>query len=95
MVTDEKTEAKGTAGQTKMGRAWVYIIIPYHLRNKDHMTILECLSQIIAMWIDIIEKKVNKEDFILAIGDNASSMECLRRSNFSQKDKSYISWNFR
>jgi len=82
----------GLGGFASHGRAWTYII-PKYLRGRAHINILEYLAQIIALWIDIIEGKVMKEDCILAIGDNTSSMGWLRRSNFRQKDESDTSWN--
>ena len=82
----------GLGGFASHGRAWTYTI-PNHLRNRAHINILEYLTQIVSLWIDIIEGTVNKEDCVLAIGDNTSAMGWLRRSNFRQKDDSDISWD--
>ena len=77
----------GLGGFASHGRAWSYII-PKHLRNRAHINMLEYMAQIIALWTDIIENKTQKEDCILAIGDNTSAMGWLRRSNFRYKDES-------
>ena len=50
------------------------------------------MAQRIALWIDIIEKRMQKKDCILAIGDNTSTMGWLRRSNFRCKDDSDTTW---
>lgn len=81
----------GMGGFASHGRAWSYTI-PINLRNRAHTNILEYLGQIISIWIDVIENKVNSEDCILSIGDNTSSLGCMRRSSFRQKDDSDKSW---
>ena len=53
------------------------------------------MAQIVAMWIDIIEGRTNKQDCILAMGDNTSKMGWLRRSNLRQKDESDNFWDLK
>ena len=84
----------GLGGFASHGRAWSYII-PRHLRNRAHINILEYIAQIVALWTDIIENRIQKEDCILAIGDNTSAMGWLRRSNFRQKNDTDKTWDFK
>ena len=53
------------------------------------------MAQIIALWTDIIEGKIHKEDCTLELGDNSRAMGWLRRSNFRQKDEFNISWDIK
>ena len=82
----------GLGGFASHGRAWTYVI-PQNLRNRAHINVLEYLAQIIALWIDIIEKRIKKQDCVLAIGDNTSAMGWLRRSNFRQKEDTDVTWD--
>ena len=72
-----------------------HVLTPYqmHLMSRAHINTLEYLAQIIAMWIDILEHKVKKEDCVLTMGDNTRAMGWLRKSNFRQKDESNCSWS--
>ena len=51
------------------------------------------MAQIIAIWIDILEQRVTKGDYVLSMGDNTSVMGWLMRSNFRQNDESDCSWS--
>ena len=62
------------------------------IEKQRHINVLEYLTQIVSIWIDILEGKVAREDCVLSIGDNTSAMGWLRRSNFRQKDDSDTSW---
>ena len=73
------------------GRAWRYII-PVHLRGRAHINLLEFLTQVVSIWIDIIEGKTNPEDCILCMGDSTSAMGWLRRSNFRLKEENDFEW---
>ena len=73
------------------GRAWRFII-PNELRGRAHINLLEFLTQVISIWIDIIENKSSKEDCILCMGDSTSAIGWLRRSNFRAKDENDIEW---
>ena len=81
----------GLGGFATHGRAWSYQI-PVELRNRAHINVLEYLTQIVSIWLDILEGKVSKEDCVLSIGDNTSAMGWLRRSNFRQKDDTDTTW---
>ena len=81
----------GMGGFASHGRAWAYTI-PSNLRNRAHINILEYLAQIVSIWIDIIEHRLQSEDCVLSIGDNTSSLGWMRRSNFRQKEESDESW---
>ena len=73
------------------GRAWRYII-PIHLRGRAHINLLEFLTQVVSVWIDVLEETSSKEDCILCMGDSTSAMGWLRRSNFRQKDENDCEW---
>ena len=73
------------------GRAWRFTI-PEHLRGRAHINLLEFLTQVVSIWIDIIEGTVSKQDCILCMGDSTSAMGWLRRSNFREKDESDKEW---
>ena len=73
------------------GRAWSYTI-PMKLRGRAHINLLEFLTQVISIWIDVIENKTKPEDCILCMGDNTSAMGWLRRSNFREKDEDDNEW---
>ena len=62
------------------------------MRNRAHINVLEYLTQIVSIWIDILEGKTKPEDCILSIGDNTSSLGWMRRSNFRQRNESDKSW---
>ncbi len=81
----------GLGGFATHGRAWSYQI-PLEFRNRAHINVLEYISQIVAIWIDIVEGNISREDCVLSIGDNTSAMGWLRRSNFRQKEDSDTSW---
>ena len=65
------------------GRAWRYLI-PENLRGRAHINLLEFLTQVVSIWIDILEKKINPLDCILAMGDSTTAIGWMRRSNFKQ-----------
>ena len=73
------------------GRAWRFII-PEKLRGRAHINLLEFLTQVVSVWIDIIEQKSSKEDCILCMGDSTSAIGWLRRSNFRAKDENDTEW---
>ena len=73
------------------GRGW-RLIIPAHLRGRAHINLLEFLTQVIQIWLDILEGRIKEGDCILAMGDNTSSMGWLRRTNFRAKDESDQDW---
>ena len=67
----------------KTGRGWT-LYIPKHLQGRAHINLLEFLTQVIQIWIDIIEGAIQEEDCILAMGDNTTSMGWLHRTNFRE-----------
>ncbi len=81
----------GLGGLATHGRAWSYQI-PFELRNRAHINMLESLTQIVTIWIDIIEGHISEEDCVLSKGDNTIDMGWHRRSNFRQKEDTVTSW---
>ena len=73
------------------GRAWRFVI-PENLRGRAHINLLEFLTQVVSIWIDIIERKTSSQDCILCMGDSTTAMGWLRRSNFREKDESNREW---
>ncbi len=51
------------------------------LRNRAHINILEYMTHIISIKIDIIEDRGKSEDCILSIENNTNSLGWMRRSN--------------
>jgi hypothetical protein len=81
----------GLGGFATHGRAWAYII-PEKLRGRAHINLLEFLAQLVSIWIDVIEKKIEPLDCLLGMGDNTASMGWLRRSNFRENDEHDTEW---
>ena len=73
------------------GRAWRFST-PDHLRGRSHINLLEFLTQVVSIWIVIIEGTVSKQDCILCMGDSTSAMGWLRRSNVREKNGSDKEW---
>ena len=73
------------------GRAWRFVI-PEKLRGRAHINLLEFLTQVVSVWIDIVENKSTDEDCILCMGDSTSAIGWLRRSNFRAKDENDVEW---
>jgi hypothetical protein len=59
------------------GRVWAYII-PEKLRGRAHINLLKFLAQLVSIWIDVIEKKVEPLDCLLRMGNNTASMGWLQ-----------------
>ena len=81
----------GLGGWSNHGRAWSFTI-PEHLRGRAHINLLEFITTVICIWLDIEEKVVQDYDCLLAIGDSTSAMGWLRRTNFRGEDESNIDW---
>ena len=83
------------AFHVQSGRAYSWII-PEELRGRAHINLLEFLTQVIQVWLDILENRIQPEDCILALGDNTSAMGWLRRSNFretkNEDEESELDW---
>ena len=75
----------GMGAYASHGRAWRYLI-PNELRGRAHINLLEFLTQVISIWIDIIEGKSKPLDCILCMGDSTTAMGWMRRSNFRESD---------
>ena len=67
--------------ESGVGWRWV---IPEYLRGRAHINVLEFLTQVIQIWLDVLDGRIPKFSCILAMGDNTSSMGWLRRSNFRE-----------
>ena len=81
----------GLGGFATHGRAWSYII-PDHLQGRAHINLLEFLAQLISIWIDFIEQRIQPLDCLLGMGDNTASMGWMRRSNFRENDEHDTEW---
>jgi hypothetical protein len=81
----------GLGGFADHGRAWRWHI-PEDLRGRAHINLLEFITQVICIWIDILENKVARHDCLLGMGDSTSAMGWLRRSNFKEKDEDDRDW---
>ena len=55
------------------GRAWRFNI-PKKIRGRAHINLLEFLTQVVSIWIDIIKGKAKDNDCILCMGDSTSAM---------------------
>ena len=65
-------------------------VIPDHLVNKAHISLLEFLGSMIGPWIDIIEGHFPPLSISLAMGDNTNAAGWLRKSNFQPDDESDV-----
>ena len=60
-------------------------IIPEELRGRAHINLLEFLTQVVQIWLDVLDGRITKGTCVLGMGDNMSSMGWMRRSNFKEK----------
>jgi hypothetical protein len=81
----------GLGGFATHGRAWRWEI-PEDLRGRAHINLLEFITQVVCIWIDILEGAVSKHDCLLGLGDSTSAMGWLRRSNFREKQEGDTDW---
>ena len=81
----------GLGGFACHGRAWSWTI-PEKLRGRAHINLLEFMAQLISIWIDDLEGRIQQMDCLLGMGDNTASMGWLRRSNFRQNDECDMEW---
>ena len=81
----------GLGGFASHGRAWSYTI-PEKLRGRAHINLLEFIAQLVSIWLDKIEGKLDKQECLLAMGDNTASMGWLRRSNFRENEEHDTEW---
>ena len=78
-------------GFTTHGRGWSYVI-PAKLRGRAHINLLEFLAQLISIWVDISENRVQDQDCLLGMGDNTAAMGWMRRANFREKEEGDMEW---
>ena len=81
----------GLGGFATHGRAWRWYI-PAKLQGRAHINLLEFLAQLISIWIDILEKRVQPHDCLLGMGDSTAAMGWLRRSNFRENNEADNEW---
>ena len=81
----------GLGGFADHGRSWSYVL-PEKLRGRAHINLLEFLAQLVSVWIDRIEKRLDPLDCILAMGDSTACMGWLRRSNFRENEEHDTEW---
>ena len=60
-------------GSINSGREW-RIQLPEDLVDKVSNNLLEFLAEMICMWIDVIEGRMNTYDCCLSLGSNASTV---------------------
>eukprot|EP00957_Ditylum_brightwellii_P162963 12409380-Ditylum_brightwellii.AAC.1 len=60
-------------GMSIHGRAWIYHI-PMKLQGRVLNSTLKYLAEIITIWVDTIEGRIEKEDCILALSDSSSAI---------------------
>ena len=72
-------------------RGWSYVI-PAKLRGRVHINLLEFLAQLISIWVDISENRVQDQDCLLGMGDNTAAMGWMRRANFREKEEGDMEW---
>ena len=74
------------------GRAFRFII-PDHLRGRAHINSLEFITQVVQIWTDVLEGRIQEGTCILAMGDSTAAMGWLRRSNFREHDETDREWH--
>ena len=62
------------------------------MRGRSHINLLDFITQVICIWVDILENKISKHDCFLGMGDRTSAMGWLCRSNFWERDESDKDW---
>ena len=73
------------------GRAWRFTILE-NLRGRAHINLLQFLIHVVSIWIDILEKRISKQDCLLVMGDSTTAMGWLRRTKFQYDDESNHEW---
>ena len=61
--------------------------ISVHLSSRAHINLLEFLGNIVCICVDIIDKAIPPESYLLSMGDNTSAMGWMRKSNFTNDAK--------
>ena len=49
--------------------------------------LLEFLAEVICIWVDILEGKMNRYNCCLSLGDNSSTVSWLHQSNFDSENQ--------
>jgi len=85
LVTDACEHGLG-GFNTSTGQAWRYKL-PAWMTSCCHINLLEFLASIIAIWLEIIEKRDKPKNYerYLALTDNSSAVGWLYKSNFHPK----------
>ena len=76
----------GLGGLSALGRAWRWLI-PVHLRCRSHINLLKLLSNIVCIWVNIIDKSIPPESCLPSMGDSTSEMGWMRKSNITNDNK--------
>ena len=53
------------------------------------------MTQVIQIWLDVMDDRIPPQYCILEMGDNTASMGWLRRSNAKENDKSNYEWTMK
>ena len=59
-------------------QAWRWITIKY-LSERSHINLLEFITQLMQMWFDIMDERIQSEDCMLAVVYHISAMGWIRR----------------
>eukprot|EP00957_Ditylum_brightwellii_P175571 13367907-Ditylum_brightwellii.AAC.1 len=59
-----------------------------HLQGRVSNNMLEYLAEIITIWVDITEGRLETEDCILALSDSSSTISWTFKSNFHEEKQS-------
>ena len=81
----------GLGGFATHGRAWTWHIPP-ELQGRAHINLLEFLTQIVCIWIDIIENRIKPQECLLGMGDSTTAMGWMRRANFRDREENNDEW---
>jgi len=71
------------------GKAWRFEIPP-NLRLRASLNSLEFIALLITVWVDHLDNKIKKESCILSQSDSTSPCGWIKKSNFSNREDSYI-----
>lgn len=63
------------------GRAWRFKL-PIELVGLVSNNLLEFIAEIVCIWLDVVEGRMEKYDCCLSFGDNTSAVSWLHKSNF-------------
>ena len=78
-------------GFDTQGRAWRYLI-PEPLRGRAHINLLKFITQLVGVWLAVLEGRVSQLDCILGMGDSTKALGWMRWSNFRDESENVEDW---